>query len=148
MALAAHDANDRASQMISLSERLTGLLVRETELFRNRKPQDAAAIADEKGGLARIYRAETSRIAKDPALIGDADAALKSDLRDATVRFNQALNDNHQASSAIRTITQGLVHSVATEVANKRAAKTGYGATGANNNTTTAMSAITLDKRM
>ncbi len=148
MALAAHDANDRAQQMISLSNRLTGLLVKETELFLARTPQEAAGFAEEKGQLARIYRNETSRIARDPALLASADAALKSDLRAATIKFNTALESNHRATNSIRTITQGMVHSVATEVAKTRAAKTGYGANGTNNNTSRAMSAITLDQKI
>ncbi|PHR60890.1 MAG: flagellar basal body protein [Robiginitomaculum sp.] len=148
MALAAQDANDRAQQMISLSNRLTGLLLKETKLFLARTPQEAASFAEEKSQLARIYRTETSRISRDPALLASATAALKSDLRATTIKFNAALESNHRATNAIRTITQGMVRSVATEVAKARAAKTGYGANGTNNNTNRAMSAITLDQKV
>ncbi|VAW01981.1 hypothetical protein MNBD_ALPHA06-1889 [hydrothermal vent metagenome] len=148
MALAADNASDRAEQMITLSDRLTGLLQRETKLFEQRTPQLASEFADEKGSLARIYRNETARIAKNPALLASADANLKADLREATLRFNQALAANHKATTAIRTITQGMVHSVANEVAKTRASQTGYGVTGTNTASNTAMSAITLDQRV
>ncbi|MBL4616976.1 MAG: hypothetical protein JKY46_04730 [Robiginitomaculum sp.] len=147
MALVVTDANDRATQMISLSERLTGLLQQETDLFLARTPQKAANFAKEKNSLARIYRNEIQRISNNNELLSGVDEKIKADLRSATVKFNQALAENNQANAVIRTITEGMVKSVATEVANTRAAKSGYGADGSNNSNATAMSAITLDRK-
>ncbi|MCF6292670.1 MAG: hypothetical protein L3J04_04660 [Robiginitomaculum sp.] len=147
MALVANDANDRATQMISLSERLTGLLQQETDLFLARTPQKAVNFAKEKNSLARIYRNEIQRISNNNELLSGVDEKLKIDLRAATIMFNQALAENNQANAVIRTITEGMVKSVATEVAQTRAAKSGYGSDGSNNSNATAMSAITLDRK-
>jgi len=146
MALAADNPNDRAQQLVTLSERLTSLLERETRLFLARTPQMAADFAEEKNQLARVYRNETMRISRNPDLIEAADIAIKSDLRKATLRFNEALEANFQANTAIRTITEGMVKSVAKEVANNRAAQSGYGADGNNANPQGVMAAITLNK--
>ncbi len=148
MALAAENANDRARQMITLSDRLSGLLARETELFLARTPQLVAKFSDEKSNLARIYRTEITRIGRDPSLLADADTQIKTDLRAATVKFNQALDANHSATNAIAKITEGMVKSVANEVASKRTAQSGYGANGNNVANAAAASAITLDQRV
>jgi len=147
MALVANDANDRATQMISLSERLTGLLQQETDLFLARTPQKAANFAKEKNSLARIYRNEINRIRDNSELLSGVDEHLKADLRAVTITFNQALAENNKANAVIRTITEGMVKSVATEIAQTRAAKSGYGADGSNNSNAATMSAITLDQR-
>lgn len=147
MALAVTNADDHAEQMLSLSKRLSGLLARETELFLARTPQLAASFAEEKNNLARIYRNETSRINRDPELLAGASAQIKSELRQATLAFHQALGDNHQAIQSIRLITEGMVKSVASEVAKTRASKGGYGANGIKADAHNTMSAITLDQR-
>lgn len=146
MALVATDANDRATQMISLSERLTGLLQQETDLFLARTPQKAANFTKEKNSLARIYRKEIQSISNNNELLSGIDRTIKAELRAATIKFNQALADNNRANVSIRKITEGLVKSVATEVAHKRAAKTSYGADGNNSSNSAAMSAITFDQ--
>ena len=73
MALAAHDAQDRAEQLTLLTKRLAELIERETQLFRARRPLEAAPFRDEKAKLANIYRQETARIARE--LISDAKLA-------------------------------------------------------------------------
>lgn len=149
MAISAHHADDRAEQMISLTRRLTGLLVKETELFQARTPQLAADLAEEKGQLARIYRSETLRISRDPELLRDLDEGLKADLRAATKEFNRALEANRTATDAVRQITEGIVQSLARQVAANRAAPNGYGAMGqAGTPAASNMSAITLNKQV
>ncbi len=146
MALAAENPNDRAEQLLVLSQKLTALLERETSLFVARTPQKAASFAEEKARLAQVYRKETMRIAKNPDLIATANAKIKSELRAATVSFNKALEENYKANATIRTITEGMVKSVAKEVAGNRVAKSGYGADGGNASPAGAMSAITLNQ--
>lgn len=149
MAISANHADDRAEQMITLTRRLTGLLQRETELFRARTPQLASELAEEKGQLARIYRAETLRISRDPSLLQGLNAGLKDDLRATTKAFNQALEANRAATDAVRQITEGIVQSLAKEVAANRAAPNGYGALGqAGTPASSNMSAITLNKQV
>lgn len=149
MAISATHADDRAEQMITLTQRLTGLLQRETELFKARTPQLAVQLAEEKGQLARIYRNETLRISRDPSLLRGLHDGLKADLRAATKEFNQALEANRTATNAVRQITEGIVQSLAREVASKRAAPNGYGAMGqAGTPARSNMSAITLNKQV
>ena len=39
-------ASDRVEQLVILTERLTGMVAEQAKCFENRRPQDAAALAD------------------------------------------------------------------------------------------------------
>ena len=127
MALAARDPSDRAEQLITLTNRLTELVERETRLFEARRPLEAAPFRDEKAKLANIYRQETARIAREPALIADIDEPLRAELTEATERFHAALAANREILSVLQTLTEGLVRSVAQYVQDKQQAGAGYG---------------------
>lgn len=125
--LAARDPAERVELLIRLTERLTGLLERETELFDARSPHQAAALREEKGELANLYRHEVGRIGKDPSLVAGAPAARRGLLASATERFHAALAENQRAGEALRALSEGIVRSVAEEAARMRGAGQGYG---------------------
>ncbi len=147
MALHAHNAQDRAEQMLLLSQRLRGLIKRETTLFEARTPHEAASFADEKNALARTYRLETARIARDPGLLADAPEALRRQLREETLLLETALRDNNKIAGVVRKLTEGLVQAIASEAANTRAKMNGYGANGQVNRDGSAV-AITLNRQV
>lgn len=145
MALIARDATDRAEQLIVLTKRLAELIERETVLFRARRPLEAAPFRDEKAKLANIYRQETSRIAREPALVADAPANVRRALATETETLNAALADHEIAIVALRDLTEGLVKSIADYVAEVRTGETGYGPT-AKRRPSSASTAITLNQ--
>lgn len=145
MTLAARDAEDRASQLTLLTKRLTDLIERETTLFRARRPLEAAPFRDEKAKLANLYRQETARVAREPALVADASAPTREALADATTRLYAVLDEHRLALEALQEISEGLVRSIAGYVAELRAGEAAYGPAGAPANTAAA-SAITLDR--
>jgi hypothetical protein len=147
MALHAHNAQDRAEQMLLLTQRLRGLIERETALFEARTPHEAASFADEKNALATTYRLETARIARDPGLLADAPGALRRQLREDTLLLEGALRDNNKIAGVVRKLTEGLVQAIASEAANTRAKMSGYGANGQVNRDGTAV-AITLNRQV
>ncbi len=147
MALHAHNAEDHAEQMIVLSRRLKGLVLRETELFEARTPHEVIAFIDEKNTLATTYRLETARIAKTPSLMAEASAKLRTILRDETLSLDKALKRNNAAAGMVRKLTEGLVHAIADEAANTRSSMIAYGANGRVNKDATAI-AITLNRQV
>ena len=74
MTLHATDADDRAQQMIALTERLTARLTEETLALEVRRPQAMAAGAEETMRLANLYRHESLRVRQDPSLLNGASA--------------------------------------------------------------------------
>jgi hypothetical protein len=145
MTLAARDADDRAEQLLLLTKRMTDLIERETSLFRARRPLEAAPFRDEKAKLANLYRQETSRIAREPALVAGARLETREALNEATRRLHAVLEEHRQALEALQEISEGLVKAIADYVAEVRAGDAAYGPAGARR-ADGAGSAITLDR--
>jgi len=147
MALHAADATDRVEQLITLTERLTDLIVEEAKAFEARRPQDAAASQPETSRLANIYRHESARIRANPRLIAEAPRELRLRLVRATEAFDAVLARQGRAIEAAKTVTEGIVKAIAEEIAASRAKAGGYGP-GADARTPAASAtAITLNRR-
>jgi len=130
MTLNAIDADDRAQQLITLTERLTQRLEAETRAYEARRPQDAASGAEEALRLANLYRHESLHIRQNPSLIAGARAELRARLIKATKTFQTVLARHGRAVTAAKTLTEGLVKAIASEVAAQRGRAAGYGARG------------------
>jgi hypothetical protein len=129
MALFADDAEDRVSQLIALTERLTERLAQETRAFENRRPQDVLPGLEETQRLANLYRHESARVKADRSLIETADLKQRMALMQATEAFEAVLARHARAVEAARTVSEGLVRTIAAEVAEVRSPG-GYGAGG------------------
>lgn len=123
-------AQARLSDLLTLTERLTGALEAETAAFEAHRPHDAALAAPESARLANLYRQESARLRREPELLTISEPALRTALLAATERFNAALARHGRAVAAAKTVTEGLVEAVAREVARLRASPVGYGAAG------------------
>ncbi len=127
MALAANDPADRCEQMITLVERLTGLLEHETELYRAKKVLEAGDQREETAALAQAYRHECRRIAEQPSLLDGAPPERRAVLRAGVERLTQVTEHHQRVVNAMMSLTEGLVRSVANHVANMRSQSTAYG---------------------
>lgn len=126
--ISAHDAEDRVAQLLALTQRLTELLATEAAAFEARRPQDAFGRTEETARLANMYRHETLRIKADPTLVSAASKASRLTLIRATEAFEAVLARHGRALAAAKTVTEGLVHAIAEEVAATRSARSPYGA--------------------
>jgi len=140
------DAAERVYQMILLTERLTALVAEQAQAFEARRPQDAVIQVEETGRLANLYRHESARIRANPALISAASLAQRTRLRRATEAFDAVLARQARAVGAIKTVTEGLVRTIAEEIASQRQQGATYGP-GAQQSAAAAATAITLNKR-
>jgi hypothetical protein len=137
---------DRIEPMIRLTERLTELLALQASAFEERRPQDAAACMEETTKLANAYRHEAQRLRGAPGEIERASPEQRRRLRQATEAFDAVVARHGRALHAAKTVTEGLVHAIATEVARQRGANSGYGPRGVRNAGYGAAS-ITLNQR-
>ncbi len=120
--------DDRADQLLALTERLTAALGAETRLFEARRPHEAAAGQAVTAELAAAYRQESLRVRRDPSLLSGAAPERRARLVAATEAFEAALARHGRALEASKAITEGLVQAIAAEVAASRAPAAGYGA--------------------
>ncbi|WP_439471149.1 flagellar basal-body protein FlbY [Brevundimonas sp.] len=124
------NATARVKQMTDLTERLTACLVEESKAFEARRPQDAAATVTTTQELANAYRRESAQIKANPAALAAAPVANRKALIKATELFESVLSRHARAVEAARTISEGLVQTIAAEVASQRGSPSAYGASG------------------
>ena len=117
-------------KLIALTDRLTARLEVETDAFATRRGADVAAGLAETQELANQYRRETGHLKANKAILSSAPASERMALVKATEAFEAVLAVHGRTVEAARTISEGLVRTIAQEVAGARAMGAGYGATG------------------
>jgi hypothetical protein len=140
------DLDQRIDQLVLLTERLTGLIAEQARAFEARRPQDAAARMDETARLANAYRHEALRIRQQAAVLNKLSKAQHQKLTRATEAFDAVLARQGRALHAVKTVTEGLVHAVAEEIAAQRTANSAYGPKGVKVRPLAAAS-VTLNQR-
>jgi hypothetical protein len=136
----------RIVELIALTERLTALIAEQAKAFEARRPQDAARSMEETTRLANAYRHEAQRVREDPLQLSSAPLALRARLIRATEAFDAVIARQGRALTAAKTITEGLVHAIAHEVAIQRSRGSSYGPTGAKPDIGP-ITAVTLNQR-
>jgi hypothetical protein len=148
MALDAHNAADRVDQMIILVERLTESVAQQCKCFEQHRPIEAGQLMDEISRLANLYRHESARVRAEPQLVAAAPLELRRRLMRASEAFDAVLHRHGRAVNAARTVTEGLVRTIAEEVASRREQLSGYGPTAKPPSSAAgAATAITLNQR-
>ncbi|ADL01914.1 hypothetical protein MMB232_02513 [Brevundimonas subvibrioides] len=117
-------------RLTDLTDRLTARLEAETDAFASRRPQDVTASLAETQDLANLYRRESAQLKSNPGLLAAAPVSERMGLIKATEAFEAVLAVHARTVEAARTISEGLVRTIAQEVAGARAMGTGYGASG------------------
>jgi len=125
--------NERANQLLAMTQRLASLVRAEIAAMKERKLSNTSPDWDEKERLVHAWRLEVSRVKADPSLLAGISDAFKADLREAAKQLEEGLEAHAKALVATRTVTEGLVRSIAAEIASARSAPAAYGRTGAVN---------------
>ncbi len=131
MPLAAQNPTDRVEQLIILTERLTGIILKEIGILRDRRPSDLKELEADKTKLARIYSQEMAMINKQRSLIEGVKDEIMQLLKKATAAFREALTEHHSILDSAKRITEDMVKSIADEVNAKRKPVITYGKTAA-----------------
>jgi hypothetical protein len=122
--------HERAEQLLAMTKRLTTLVQAEITALESRKLDGASADWDEKERLAHSWRLEVAAIKANPALIEGVTDDRKAELRSAAKELEESLDAHARSLAAMKHVTEGLVRSIAAEIASARAAPTGYGRSG------------------
>jgi hypothetical protein len=127
MPIAANTPTERAEQLLILTERLTGLIEKEVDLFNERRQGETLSFTEERATLATIYAQEMNLIRKDKSLLEGITRELKEKLKVATIKFQAALSAHNFVLDRMRTISEKIVKAVSDEVTRSRAPTLGYG---------------------
>lgn len=108
MSLSVRDSDDRAEQLITLTERLSERLSLETSALEAHRPLDIRDSVEETRKLSAIYRQESARLKADPSLLSGISPTHKARLRQVTEAF-VAMSERHaHAVEAARSVSEGL----------------------------------------
>jgi hypothetical protein len=124
------NATARVRQLIDLPERLTASLGAEAKAFEAHRPQDAAATLAGTQDLANAYRRESAQVKANPAVLAAAPASERAALIRITETFEAVLSRHSRAIEAARIVSEGLVQTIAAEVAAQRGSPSAYGSSG------------------
>lgn len=127
MTLSANNAQDRARQIMGLTERLGERLLSETKALEAHRPQDIHAGIEETRQLSNLYRLETARLKADPTLLSGLSQDMKLQLRTATESFMGIAKRHAVAVEAARTVTEGILQAIATDVSARKSQGASYG---------------------
>lgn len=130
MSHSAEMASLRVQNLLNLTAGLTERLENEMALIKAHRASEMAAGMAETAELANQYRRESAQVKANPAILAEASMDEKRALIAATEAFDEVLANHSEAVEAARHISEGLVRSIASEVASARAMGTGYGASG------------------
>ena len=120
----------RARQLINLTQALTERLAVESAAFRAHRAQDVAGGMAETQEMANLYRRESAQAKAAPAFLTVIPAEVRDALIAATQAFESVLAEHASTVDAARQVSEGLVRTIAAEVAGARAQGVGYGASG------------------
>jgi hypothetical protein len=122
--------DERINQLVALTERLTALIAEQARAFEARRPQDAAARIEETSQLANLYRHESLKLRQQAPMLNKLSKAQHQRLTRATEAFDAVIARQGKALAAVKTVTEGLVQAIATEIASQRNANAAYGPRG------------------
>ena len=120
----------RVQHLTRLTRDLTERLSVEMEALRAHRAQDLSDGMAQTQDMANLYRRESAQVKANPAAIAAAPEADRRALIEATEDFEAVLAEHAVAVEAARQVSEGLVRTIAAEVAGARAQGVGYGATG------------------
>jgi hypothetical protein len=135
-----------------VTSRLIGVMEREIDMLRTMRPSEMQNLQQDKIVLAAAYE---SSMAAMRDTVGDLDAvdpALRRELKETTLRFQEVLSANEQALRAARDATDRVLKAIVSELERSRGANAGYGASGATaslaGGASRASLAVSVDQRL
>jgi flagellar biosynthesis/type III secretory pathway chaperone len=124
------DLRPSLDALIDIASRLITLLGQETQLLRQMKIKEIAALQDEKLALTRAYEARTRDLNQNSGDLDAVDQAIREELRATVNRFEDAAKANAIAVHAAQEANQRLMQAIVDIVSERRGRTESYAADG------------------
>lgn len=136
-------------RVLSVSEQLTDVIRRESELLESNQPLSIGELQEEKIRLSSEYAMDIQAISLRKELIDRAPAEKINRLKTAMTTLNTTLERNGQLLLAAKSVSERILKSVADTMNEHKAPSLGYGRNAAmTNKTANRSAAIALDSRV
>lgn len=117
-------------RLVDLTRRLTARLDQEADAFQAHRAAEVTAGHAETQEMANLYRRESAQLKARPDVLKAATVADRMELIRATELFEAALARHARVVEAARAVSEGLVRTIAGEIAAQRGSPSAYGAAG------------------
>jgi hypothetical protein len=117
-------STQKADRLIAMTERLTDALKADMIALERGRPREMRTIEPDMQQLAAIFGRESA--AFTVAMTKSIPAATRTKLIETTRRFKDTLTKQTRMVSRIRTISEGMIHAIAEDVARKKNAAKPY----------------------
>lgn len=114
------------SELLKVIIRLREILEEENILLAENKPEAFSENLGEKTRLVGQYNQQMALIKKNPEQYRAFPKSEIDRLKEASESFYQVLDAHFRKLSTVKTVTEGLVKSVADEVVKKKSPRNGY----------------------
>lgn len=119
------------AKLISITKKLTALIIEETSYLRDHKTQTAATLHGEKSRLMAEYKKTLNHIQVNEHLLGPKESSLRQFIRKITDRFRDALKEHARIVLRMKSISEGIIKSIGDEVTKYNKPVAAYGANAA-----------------
>ncbi|MFC4349678.1 hypothetical protein ACFO5Q_17640 [Kordiimonas lipolytica] len=116
-----------SARLAKLTVQLKDLIARETELLKERKPQEAKRLHGEKSRLMAEYKDTIGKLKVNEYQLGDKASPDRKYLRQLTDALRETIRDHARVVLRLKSVTEGLIRSVGEEVSKKNSPVVGYG---------------------
>jgi hypothetical protein len=118
-------SNDaKAGRLIAMAERLTDALKADIAALERGRPREMRSIETDMQQLAALFSRESA--AFNIAMTKSIPAATRGRLIESTKRFKDTLAAQTRLVSRIKTISEGMIHAIAEDVARRKSAVKPY----------------------
>ena len=117
--------------LTQIARRLDEVLGLETEVLKDQKLGNVVEFHEEKARLTNEFALHVNAISKDPHLVDRAPAERVNALKSAMADLHARSEQSGRLLIAAKSVSDGIVQTVAKVAARKRAPQTGYGQSGA-----------------
>lgn len=124
--LGATSVNGRIAAILTLTQQLTGLLVKEMAMLKTRRASALRETEPEKRRLSVLYAKEMRAIQMRPELLAGATPTQKARLREAAVAFKACLMEHIRVLARSRAVREAMIVAVGEELNRMRQPPSGY----------------------
>lgn len=123
-------AEGKLRDLIIISSSLIKLLEKENRALRDQKPQEVAALLEEKTKLARAYESRIKGLQEKPDALAEADAELRERLKLVGEKVADLMEENAKLLKIALSVSRRVMDTVADAVKSVNAGTGAYGANG------------------
>ncbi len=137
-------------ELIDLTERLTEVMAKETEILNGMRPSEIEALQTQKASLSAAYSDAVGAANSNASDVATARLDMRERLARSTVRLQDAMADTLRAITIARAFNERLVRALGEAVTENRHPATAYTADGQRRFSASHIppTAMTLDDRI